>query len=52
MIDWRVILGALGSGITIALWLETRSLAVKKTRVAHDVGNGRIKQRSVCLGGC
>ena len=30
MIDWRVILGALGSGITITLWLETRSLAVKK----------------------
>jgi LPXTG-site transpeptidase (sortase) family protein len=30
MIDWRVILGALGSGIAVTFWLESRFLAAKK----------------------
>ncbi len=30
MIDWRVILGALGSGVAVTFWLESRSLASQK----------------------
>jgi LPXTG-site transpeptidase (sortase) family protein len=30
MIDWRVVLGALGGGIAVTFWLESRSLAAKK----------------------
>jgi LPXTG-site transpeptidase (sortase) family protein len=30
MIDWRVVLGALGSGVVVTFWLESRSLASKK----------------------